>query len=83
MPSIYYKRRSTIKKTHTHQQLLFSRGEKPKNRIVSTHKDYLSPTVRGKEIKSVEFGTKANKLQNRWHQFYTTSCLCNKTKFLT
>lgn len=63
MPSSYYKRRSTIEKIHTQQQLLFTRGEKPKNRIVSIAKDYLRPIVRGKEIKAVEFGAKVNKLQ--------------------
>lgn len=59
----YYKRRDTIKKIHTQQQLLFATGEKPKNRIVSIDKDYLRPIVRGKEIKPVEFGAKVNKLQ--------------------
>lgn len=63
IPSSYYKRRATIKKIHSQQHLLFTTGEKPKNRIVSIHKDYLRPIVRGKEIKSVEFGAKVNKLQ--------------------
>ena len=63
MSSSYYKRRATIKKIHTQQQLLFSKGEKPKNRIVSIDKEYLRPIVRGKEIKGVEFGAKVNKLQ--------------------
>lgn len=59
----YYQRRVTIKKIHRQQKLLFAKGEKPKNRIVSIAKDYLRPIVRGKEIKSVEFGAKVNKLQ--------------------
>lgn len=63
MPSNYYKRRATIKKIIVQQELLFTKGEKPKNRIVSIDKDYLRPIVRGKEIKKVEFGAKVNKLQ--------------------
>ena len=63
MPSSYYKRRATIKKICRQQQLLFTKGEKPKNRIVSIDKDYLRPIVRGKEIKAVGFGAKVNKLQ--------------------
>ena len=63
MPKLYHKRRRVIKKIHSQQQLLFAKGEKPKNRIVSIHKDYLRPIVRGKEIKSIEFGAKVNKLQ--------------------
>jgi hypothetical protein len=63
MPSNYYKRRAVIKKISNQQSLLFTKGEKPKNRIVSIDKEYLRPIVRGKEIKSVEFGAKVNKLQ--------------------
>lgn len=63
MPSSYYKRRVTIKKISNQQELLFAKGEKPKNRIVSIDKEYLRPIVRGKEIKAVEFGAKVNKLQ--------------------
>ena len=63
MPALYYKRKAIIKKIYRQQNLLFTRGENPKNRIISIHKDYLRPIVRGKEIKSVEFGTKLNKLQ--------------------
>ena len=59
----YYQRRITITKIYRQQYLLFSTGEKPKNRIVSIHKNYLRPIVRGKEIKGVEFGAKLNKLQ--------------------
>ena len=43
--------------------MLFTTGEKPKNRIGSIPKDSLRPIVSGKEIKSVEFGAKLNKLQ--------------------
>ena len=63
MPKRYYKRRKTIKTIYRQQHQLFTTGEKPKNRIVSIHKDYLRPIVRGKEIKPVEFGAKVNKIQ--------------------
>lgn len=63
MPKSYHKRRRTIKKIYRQQNLLFTKGENPKNRIVSIAKDYLRPIVRGKEIKKVEFGAKVNKLQ--------------------
>jgi IS5 family transposase len=36
---------------------------KIKNRIVSLHKPYVRPIVRGKEVKAVEFGAKVNLLQ--------------------
>lgn len=62
-PSAYYKRRSTIKKIYQQQYHLFTKGSKPEDRIVSIHKDYLRPIVRGKEIKPVEFGAKVNKYQ--------------------
>ena len=48
MPKLYYKRRRIIKKIHSQQQLLFTKGDKPKNRILSIHKDYLRPIVIGK-----------------------------------
>lgn len=63
MPKIYYQRRATIKKIYAQQHQIFHTGEKPKNRIVSIHKDYLRPIVLGKEIKPVEFGAKVNKYQ--------------------
>jgi len=63
MQKVYYKRRTIIKKIYHQQKQLFTTGEKPKNRIVSIHKDYLRPIVRGKEIKAVEFGAKVNKVQ--------------------
>lgn len=52
-----------IAKVHTQQYELFHRGITPKGRIVSLHKPYVRPIVRGKEIKPVEFGAKANKIQ--------------------
>lgn len=63
MPDRFGKTISTIKTIYGQQYLLFIKGEKPKGRIVSLSKDYLRPIVRGKEIKSVEFGAKVNKLQ--------------------
>lgn len=52
-----------IRKVYTQQYALFHKGIKPKNRIISLHKDYLRPIVRGKETKLVEFGAKVNKIQ--------------------
>jgi len=63
LPEVYYRRRATIKKVYLQQNLLFTTGTKPTNRIVSIHKNYLRPIVRGKEIKAVEFGAKVNKYQ--------------------
>lgn len=59
----YTQRRETIKTIYKQQLRIFKTGQKPKGRIVSIHKDYLRPIVRGKEIKAVEFGAKVNKLQ--------------------
>jgi len=46
-----------------HKQLYGNPSEQIKNRIVSLSKPYVRPIVRGKEVKSVEFGAKVNKLQ--------------------
>lgn len=62
-PIIYQSYRKTIAKVYTQQLELFTTGKSPKNRIVSLHKPYLRPIVRGKEVKSVEFGAKVNKIQ--------------------
>ena len=63
LPLRYSKIMATIKKVYLQQYNYFFKGEKPKNRVVSLHKDYIRPIVRGKEIKSVAFGAKVNKLQ--------------------
>lgn len=63
LPNRYDKVLTTIKKVYHQQYRYFTKGQKPKNRIVSLHKDYVRPIVRGKEIKAVEFGAKVNKLQ--------------------
>lgn len=52
-----------VLKVYTQQYAFFHKGIKPKNRIISLHKEYLRPIVRGKEIKMVEFGAKVNKIQ--------------------
>lgn len=59
----YYRRRATARKVYHQQYNYFHKGEKPKGRIVSLHKHYLRPIVRGKEVKAVEFGAKVNKFQ--------------------
>lgn len=59
----YHERRETLRTIYEQQSVLFETGEYPKNRIVSIHKNYLRPIVRGKEKKKVEFGAKVNKLQ--------------------
>ena len=57
------KRIQTIKKVYIQQYAWFHKGEVPKDRIVSLHKEYVRPIVRGKEINKVEFGPKVNKIQ--------------------
>jgi IS5 family transposase len=44
-------------------QLYFGKQAKVPNRIVSLHKPYVRPIIRGKEVKPVEFGAKVNMLQ--------------------
>lgn len=61
--SLYYKRIDTIQRIYKQQKDHFTTGEKIKDRIVSIHKDYIRPIVRGKEVKPVEFGAKVNKVQ--------------------
>jgi len=58
----YYKRLAIIHKICQQQKMYFETGKNIKNRIVSIHKDYIRPIVRGKETKSVEFGAKVNKI---------------------
>ncbi|WP_093667514.1 transposase [Tenacibaculum sp. MAR_2009_124] len=60
---LYYKRIDTIQRIYKQQKDHFDTGEKIKDRIVSIHKDYIRPIVRGKEVKPVEFGAKVNKVQ--------------------
>ena len=57
------KRLATIKKLKEQQwQLYFGNQAKVPDRIVSLHKPYVRPIVRGKEVKPVEFGAKVNML---------------------
>ena len=58
----YQKRLSVIRKVLVQEKELFE-GRKVSDRIVSIDRHYARPIVRGKEIKSVEFGAKANNIQ--------------------
>ena len=58
----YQKRLSIIRKVLAQEKELFE-GRKVSDRIVSIDRHYIRPIVRGKEIKSVEFGAKANNIQ--------------------
>jgi hypothetical protein len=63
MPKRYNQRIRTIKTVLTQQQQMFATGESVPGRIVSLSKSYIRPIVRGKEVKSVEFGAKVNMIQ--------------------
>ena len=58
----YQKRLSVIRKVLVQEKELFE-GHKVSDRIVSIDRHYVRPIVRGKEIKSVEFGAKVNNIQ--------------------
>jgi hypothetical protein len=58
-----YNRLDTIKKVKGQQwKLHFGKQATVPERIVSLHKPYVRPIVRGKEVKPVEFGAKVNML---------------------
>ncbi|SRR5258708_7435331 len=58
-----YHRLTTITKLKEQQwQLHFGKQATVPDRIVSLHKPYVRPIVRGKEVKPVEFGAKVNML---------------------
>ena len=57
------KRRMATAKILLQQSRQFYRGTKPKGRIVSLDRPYIRPIKRGKEVRTVEFGAKVNKLQ--------------------
>lgn len=63
MPKKYYQRIKIIKTILKQQQQMFETGESVPDRIVSIAKSYIRPIVRGKEIKTVEFGAKVNMVQ--------------------
>jgi len=44
-------------------KLYFGKQSRVQDRIVSLHKPYVRPIIRGKEVKPVEFGVKVNMLQ--------------------
>jgi hypothetical protein len=57
-------RLKTIEKVKEQQwKLYFGKEAKVHDRIVSLHKPYVRPIIRGKEVKPVEFGAKVNMLQ--------------------
>jgi hypothetical protein len=56
-------RLQSIKTLKAQQEQLHLRGEKLEGRMVSLHKSYVRPMVRGKQIKPVEFGCKVHLLQ--------------------
>ena len=58
----YQKRLSIIRKVLIQEKELFE-GRKVSDRIVSIDRHYVRPIVRGKEVKSVEFGAKVNNIQ--------------------
>ena len=58
----YRKCLSIIRKVLIQEKELFE-GRKASGRIVSIDRHYIRPIVRGKETKSVEFGTKVNNIQ--------------------
>jgi transposase, IS5 family len=58
-----YNRLGTIKKMKEQQwKLHFGKQATVPDRIVSLHKPYVRPIIRGKEVKPVEFGAKVNML---------------------
>ncbi len=59
---LYRKRLSIIRKILVQEKELFE-GRKVSDRIASIDRHYVRPIVRGKEIKSVEFGAKVNNIQ--------------------
>jgi hypothetical protein len=64
LPEKYYTRLKTVKTVLRQQQGAFDTGNNSiPGRIVSIAKSYIRPIVRGKEVKSVEFGAKVNMIQ--------------------
>jgi transposase, IS5 family len=63
-PQISINRLQTIEQIKQQQwTIYFGKQSCVPNRIVSLHKPYVRPIVRGKETKPVEFGAKVNKVQ--------------------
>lgn len=63
LPRRYYQRIRIIKTVLKQQQHMFETGASVPDRIVSISKSYIRPIVRGKEVKTVEFGAKVNMIQ--------------------
>lgn len=58
----YHKHLSIIRKVLVQEKEMFE-GRKVSDRIVNINRHYVRPIVRGKGIKSVEFGAKVNNIQ--------------------
>jgi len=63
LPDKYYSRLKIVRKVLKQQQEIFQSGKSVPDRIVSISKSYIRPIVRGKEVKSVEYGAKVNMIQ--------------------
>jgi hypothetical protein len=63
LPDKYYSRLKIVRKVLKQQQEIFQSGKSVSDRIVSISKSYIRPIVRGKEVKSVEYGAKVNMIQ--------------------
>ncbi len=63
LPDKYYSRLKIVRKVLKQQHEIFQSGESVPDRIVSIAKSYIRPIVRGKEVKSVEYGAKVNMIQ--------------------
>lgn len=63
LPDKYYTRLKIVRKVLKQQQEIFQSGKSVTDRIVSITKSYIRPIVRGKEVKSVEYGAKVNMIQ--------------------
>ena len=62
-PEKYYTKKRVIRKVLTQQKQMFQTKKTVPERIVSIAKSYVRPIIRGKEVKSVEFGAKVNMIQ--------------------
>lgn len=62
-PEKYYQKKRVIRKVLSQQKKIFETGGSVPDRIVSISKSYVRPIVRGKEVKTVEFGAKVNMIQ--------------------
>ena len=70
-------RLQSIKVLQEQQQQIYLKGQKVQGRIVSLHKPYVRPIVRGKQVKPVEFGCKVHMLQVGGINFLEHLCFEN------